>query len=156
MAAQDYSSSITANISAVEATNRISRVADWWSVKATGPSSKTGDAFNINWGDTWLDISVAELVPGKKVIWFVTDCNLGFIEDKKEWKGTRIVFDISSNGAETTVTMTHVGLRPSVECYGVCETGWNFYILESLQNLLKDNRGFPDQRGKRGSATKVA
>lgn len=152
MAGQDYTASITANILSLEATNRIGRVADWWTAKITGPSNKVGDAFNINWGETWLDISVVELEPGKRVAWLVIDCNLGFIQNKKEWKDTRIVFDITSNGAETKVKMTHFGLVPSVECYGACETGWNFYILESLQNLLHENQGFPDMRGKRERA----
>jgi hypothetical protein len=156
MAGQDYTSSITANISAIEATSRINRVADWWTAKVTGPSSKSGDSFNINWGETWLDIRVVELEPGQRVVWLVTDCHLGFINDKEEWKDTQIVFDISSNGSQATVKMTHVGLTPNVECYGVCETGWNFYVLESLENLLKENRGFPDMRGRRKSAEESA
>jgi hypothetical protein len=156
MTQPNYTSSITANISPLEATERISRVADWWTANITGPSGTSGDAFKISWGETWLALSVAELVPGKKIEWLVTDCNLGFIQDKKEWKDTRIVFDITSEGKETTVKMTHVGLVPSVECYGACETGWNFYILESLQGLLRENKGLPDMRGKRRTENQVA
>ena len=63
MSAQNFTSSITANISPLEATKRVCRVPDWWTAKTSGPSSKVGDAFNINWGETWLDISVAELEP---------------------------------------------------------------------------------------------
>ena len=156
MTGQDYTSSITANVSAQEATTRINRVADWWTAKVTGHSSKVGDAFKLDWGETWVDMRVVELNLGKRLVWLVTDCNLGFIQDKKEWKDTQVIFDITSNGAETTVKMTHVGLKPTVECYETCEKGWNFYILESLQNLLKENSGFPDMRGKRGNAEKTA
>jgi len=156
MTGQDYSSSITANITAQQATERISRVADWWTAHVTGDSTKVGDAFTVRWGDTFLDFKVVELTPAKRVEWLVTDCNLSFIEDKKEWKDTRVVFEISSSGNETTVKMTHVGLLPSVECYNTCEKGWNFYILESLQNLLNVNQGFPDMQGKRKRAEQVA
>ncbi len=156
MTGQSYTSSITANISALEATDRINRVTDWWTSKVIGQSSKIGDTFKLDWGSTWVEMRVAELEPGRKVAWVVTDCHLGFINDKKEWKDTQIVFDISSNGSDTTVKMTHVGLLPSVECYDVCQTGWNFYILESLQNFLKTNQGFPDQRGRREASERVA
>jgi hypothetical protein len=87
---------------------------------------------------------------------WVTDCNLQFVEDKKEWKNTEVVFDISSDGAATTVTMTHSGLEPGVACYETCRKGWNFFITDSLQKLLTENQGMPDRSGKRESAEEVA
>jgi Activator of Hsp90 ATPase homolog 1-like protein len=155
MTGLDYSASITANITAQEATERINRVADWWTAGFTGASRKVGDAFTVRFGDTFVDFAVAELVPSKKIAWRVTDCNLHFIEDKKEWKDTRVVFDISSDGAATTVTMTHAGLVPGVECYNACKKGWDFYILESLQKLLRENKGIPDGQRRQQSAAKV-
>ncbi len=156
MVEQDYSSSITENIRAQEATGRISRVADWWSASFTGASDKVGDTFTVRWSDTFVDFAVVDIVPSKKIIWRVTDCNLPFIEDKKEWEDTQVVFDISSDGPATTVTMTHAGLVPGIECYNTCKKGWDFYILESLKNLLKENRGFPDMRGRRERAEMAA
>ena len=149
MTGQSYSSSITANIPAAEAAERICRVAEWWTASVTGNSSREGDSFKLLWGDTFVDFTVAEVIPAEKIVWQVTDCNLAFISDKKEWKGTQVVFEISSSGDSTTVTMTHIGLMPHVECYETCNKGWNFYITESLQNLLRENVGFPDMRGKR-------
>ena len=149
MNGQDYSASITANITAEEATERINRVADWWTANFTGASEKVGDAFTVRFGETFVDFAVVELVPAKRIVWRVTDCNLHFIENKKEWKDTRVVFDLSSDGAATTVIMTHAGLVPGVECYENCEKGWNFCIKESLQKLLSENQGIPDRGGKR-------
>jgi hypothetical protein len=151
MTRQDYSATITANITAQEATERINRVADWWTASFSGVSEKVGDAFTVRWGDTFVAFALVELVPAKRVVWRVTDCNLQFIGDKKEWKDTRAIFDISSDGAATTVTMTHAGLMPSVECYEVCREGWNFYITESLQKLLTENQGVPDGRRRQQS-----
>jgi hypothetical protein len=156
MTAQDYSASITANITAEEATERINRVADWWTASFTGASGRIGDTFTVRFGETYVDFAVTELVPAQRIVWWVTDCNLQFVEDKKEWKNTEVVFDISSDGAATTVTMTHSGLEPGVECYETCRKGWNFFITDSLQKLLIENQGMPDMFGKRERAEEVA
>lgn len=92
MGPQSYSSSITANITTQEATERINRVADWWTASVTGASGKVGDAFTVRLGETFVDFAVVELLPSKRIVWQVTDCNLQWLEDKKEWKGTRLVF----------------------------------------------------------------
>lgn len=153
MAEQNYSSSITANIRPHEAVERISRVADWWSEKFSGTADKVGDTFKLDWGNTVVDFTVAEVIPSKRIVWQVTDCNLHFVEHRKEWKDTQVIFDISSNSpTTTTVAMTHAGLTPETECYDTCKTGWDFYIMQSLQNLLRQNRGFPDMRGKQKPA----
>jgi hypothetical protein len=145
MTGQDYSASIAANITAQEATIRINRVADWWTASFNGASGKVGDAFTARFGETFADFSIVELVPARRIVWRVTDCNLHFVKDKKEWKDTRVVFDISSDGAATTVTVTHAGLVPGVQCYENCRTGWYFY-MKSMQKLLTENQGIPDGR----------
>ncbi|HUZ94244.1 MAG TPA: SRPBCC domain-containing protein, partial [Edaphobacter sp.] len=116
---------------------------------------KAADTFTVRWDDTFVDFAVIELVPSKRIVWRVTDCNLPFVKDKKEWKDTQVVFDFSSDHQATTVTMTHAGLTPVVECYNACRKGWDFYILESLQNLLSENRGLPDMQGRREGAEQV-
>jgi hypothetical protein len=156
MNAQNYSASITANLTAAATAERINRVADWWSASFTGASEKIGDEFSVRWGETFVDFTVVEYVPEKKIVWQVTDCNLPFVEEKKEWKDTKVIFDISSHGGATTVTMTHSGLQPGVECYETCKAGWNFFITESLQRLLSENQGMPDRVGKRERAEEVA
>jgi hypothetical protein len=156
MTGQDYSVSITANIPAEEATARIKRVADWWTASFIGASEKVGDTFSVRWGETFVDFAVVEFVPAKRIVWRVTDCNLPFVEDRKEWKDTEVVFDISLEAGATAVTMTHSGLEPGVECYDACSQGWNFFITESLQQLLTQNQGMPDRVGRRENAEEVA
>ncbi len=155
MSAHNYSASITTNLTATATAERINRVADWWTASFTGAAEKIGDTFSVRWGETFVDFTVTDYVPAKKIVWRVTDCNLLFVEDRKEWKDTQIIFDISSNGGATTVTMTHAGLVPSVECYEACSKGWNFYITESLQELLTENLGMPDRISKRESVEEV-
>ena len=47
MTGQDYSVSISANIRAEEASERINRVADWWTASFAGASEKIGDTFSV-------------------------------------------------------------------------------------------------------------
>ena len=43
---------------------------------------------------------ITELVPGKKVVWHVSDSQLNFEKDKSEWTGTEIVFEINKNAKQ--------------------------------------------------------
>jgi hypothetical protein len=146
---QYYTSSITAQISANEAFDRITRISDWWTAGVQGSSCNLGDQFTVRWGETFVTFKVTELAPGRRAVWLVTDCNIHFIADRTEWKGTRVVWDLSSKKGETNVTMTHVGLVPGLECYHNCVAGWNFYIGESLLKLLTEGKGLADQREKK-------
>lgn len=145
-ASVDYQCAIQAGISPAEALSRINRVPDWWTKNFSGRSQNPGDQFTVRFGETFVDFQVSEVVPGKKVVWQVTDCNLHWINDKKEWKGTSIVWELSSNNGATLVQMTHAGLVPEAECYANCKTGWDFCVGESLLKLLTENEGLPDQR----------
>jgi len=85
-------------------------------------------------------------VPGKRVVWHVTDAELSFVKDKTEWNGTDIVFDIAKKDGKTEVRFTHVGLVPAFECYGGCSGAWGFYINDSLRNLITTGKGAPNQK----------
>jgi hypothetical protein len=150
ISANDYHCSITANISAGEAFENISDVAGWWTSDLQGSAKNLHDIFTVTFGDTFVTFEITEVIPDEKITWYVRDCNLHWIKDKKEWKGTSIVWAISSeNGSGSTVIdMTHYGLIPGVECYGNCESGWNHFIKESLFKLLTERRGLPEG-GKR-------
>ena len=52
-----------------------------------------------------------------------------------EWTGTKISFDISTEGNQTKVTFTHNGLAPQFECYEGCSNTWSQY-LENLEKEL--------------------
>lgn len=84
------------------------------------------------------------LVPGELVEWLCVDSYLSFPEDKHEWTGTTVRFEITPDAAGgTRLTFTHVGLTPQVECYDVCQTAWGQYILGSLRALIEAGAGSP-------------
>lgn len=147
MQEQNYTCGITAPITAQEAFKRINRVSEWWSENIEGSSQNLNDTFTIhfNFGDTFV-IKIVELVKDRKVVWLVTDSDLTWIKDKKEWKGTKISFDISTENNSTRVKFTHFGLVPGIECYGGCVKGWDQYIKESLFKLLTEGKGLPDRK----------
>lgn len=139
----DYHCSITANIPTKQAFENIGNVAGWWTINFEGSAQKTGDAFTVRFGETFVNFTITEAIPNKKIVWYVSDCNLHWLKDKKEWKDTSIVWEISGNDHTSKIDMTHVGLVPEVECYNNCETGWNHFIKESLFKLLTEQKGLP-------------
>ncbi len=144
MMSRDYSATIEANVPVTDAFERISKVSEWWTKGFSGESSRIGDRFTVRFGDTFVDFTISELEPDTRIAWDVTDCNLAWIDDKTEWKGTRIVWELAPKNGATEVRMTHVGLLPDLECYDNCKGGWNFYVTKSLQKLLAENIGLPD------------
>ncbi|MBN9384105.1 MAG: SRPBCC domain-containing protein [Chitinophagaceae bacterium] len=143
--ARDYHCSITADVTAKEAFEKIARVSDWWAVNFEGSAERTGDTFTVRFGETFVIFKIGEAIPNKKIVWQVMDCNLHWQQDKKEWNGTEIVWEISSVNGSTRIDMIHVGLVPGVECYENCETGWNYHIKESLFKFLTEDKGLPQE-----------
>ncbi len=67
------------------------------------------------------------------------DSELVFVEDRDEWTGTRVIFDITADGDATTLHFTHEGLLPAVECYDACSDGWS-RCMRSLEQLIVTGR----------------
>jgi hypothetical protein len=146
MKQQDYNKSITVDATAHEAFKTINSVTEWWTENLNGNSQKTGDEFTVQFGDVHkTKQKLIEVVPDKKVVWLVTDCNLNFVKDKQEWKNTTISFEISNHDNKTEIHFTHVGLVPEIECYNSCTKGWDYYI-KSLFNLLTEGKGTPGSK----------
>ncbi len=147
MKKQDYTAAIAANITADAAFKGITYVSAWWSENFEGSSEKEGDVFTIAFNETtFVDFKVIEAVAGKKMAWLVTDCNLPWLADKKEWNGTKMIFEIIPGHNETQINFTHIGLVPEVECYDGCVKGWDQYIKDSLFKLLTEGKGQPQKR----------
>jgi hypothetical protein len=127
-----------------EAFGAIMNVREWWTGKPgiEGSIDKLGDEFTYRYEPHhYSKQKITELIPGKKVVWKVTDSSINFVEDKSEWTGTKITFDISKKDGKTQVRFTHVGLVPGIECYDGCSNAWGSYINNSLRNLITSARG---------------
>jgi len=140
----DYTVVMIVDVSSADAFKGIERVADWWTTDFTGQSEKREDVFTVRFGETFITVKIIELIPHKKIGWQVIDCYKHWLKDKKEWKDTKMSWEISTGNNETTIHFTHLGLIPGKECYHVCEKAWNFYLNESLFKLLTVGKGMPD------------
>ena len=142
MEKNDFISSISAKISAGEAIKKISNIPGWWGITFSGSSEKQNDQFIVKMGgDSFFNFTVAELIPGKRVVWLVTDCNMPWYSDKKEWANTKLIFDLTENNGVTELKFTHEGLTPDVECYKDCAPGWTHWIKTSLFSYFTTGEG---------------
>jgi hypothetical protein len=66
---QNYSCTITAAVTPMEAFDAINHVNEWWAKNTEGPSEKEGDVFTIRFGNTYVIFKMAEVIPGKKIVW---------------------------------------------------------------------------------------
>ena len=143
MKTEDFNCRITANVRAEQAMQAISHVQLWWAKDFAGSAEKAGDVFKVKFGETFVDFKITEFVRDARIVWTVTDCYLPWQNDKTEWTGTNVIFEIATNGGESTINFTHQGLVPEVECYEMCIKGWTGYVTGSLLNLLTTGVGQP-------------
>jgi hypothetical protein len=149
---QSFTTKFTVDRTPEEAFAAINNVRGWWTGEpgVEGSADKVGDEFTYGYQPHhYSKQQVVELVPGKKVVWLVLESQLNFIEDKSEWKGTRIIFDIAKKGGKTEVRFTHAGLVPEGECFNACSNAWGSYIKGSLRNLIAAGKGKanPEEKG---------
>jgi Activator of Hsp90 ATPase homolog 1-like protein len=147
MTNQNFAATFSVDQSPREVFDVINNIRGWWSGEIDGRTDKLGAEFTYRYQDIHRSTQkITELVPGKKVVWHVLDAQINFVKDKREWKGTDIVFEITKKGGKTEVRFTHVGLVPAIECYGKCAGAWGFYINDSLRSLIATGKGDPNQK----------
>lgn len=142
---QNYTVAILVDKSPKQVFDAVNNVRGWWSGDITGSTDQLGAEWTYRYQDLHRSTQkITEMVPGKKVVWHVVDSYLSFVKDNTEWNGTDIVFAIAKKGSKTALRFTHVGLAPSIECYGDCSSAWRYYIKDSLRKLITTGKGAPN------------
>lgn len=145
MTDRSYTARFTVDQSPAQAYAAINDVRGWWSESIEGGSSRVGEKFKYHYEDLHrCEIQVREQIPNRRVVWHVLDNYFSFTEDRSEWKGTDIVFEIARKGEQTEIIFTHRGLVPEYECYDACSDGWGTYINGSLRALIATGKGHPN------------
>lgn len=142
---QDFTTTFLVENPPNEVFKAINNVRGWWPGQFEGNSEMLGSLFIYNVPDIhYTKLQVTEFIPGKMLNWHVEDAILSYLPNKKEWKGTDIIFEINPNGDRTELRFTHKGLGPTCDCYKDCSSGWNTFINRNLYKLIitgKDQAG---------------
>lgn len=144
MEKQNFSTTILVDQSPQDIFNAVNNVRAWWSATAKGNTTDLHDEFMVDFGSHWWAFRIIETVPSQKVVWQVSGSYMPWNEDKHEWTGTTLSFEISPKGAQTQLQFTHIGLVPQFSCFDGCSKGWSGYINVSLKNLITTGIGTPD------------
>jgi regulatory protein YycH of two-component signal transduction system YycFG len=142
MKTSDFTTTISVDQTPQEAFNAINNVRDWWPGEIEGNTTKLNDEFSYRYKKMhYSNQKLVEVIPGKKVIWLVTESSLNFVENKSEWTGTKIIFEIFENDNKTQVRFTHQGLVPQFECFDACSNAWTDIIRDGLRGLITTGKG---------------
>jgi len=145
MQRQDFTTTFTVEKSPEEVFNAINNVRGWWSGEIEGEADKLGAEFEYRYKNFhYSKQKVTELVPAKRVVWHVTDADLNSFQNKTEWIGTDIIFEIFRKDNNTEVRFSHAGLVPAFQCYGDCSGAWGELVNTNLRNLIATGENQPD------------
>jgi len=137
MLATDFTATIKVDQTPQQVFDAVNTPQNWWSGDFEGDTKSLNDEFTYRYQDMhYSKQQVVESVPGEKVVWLVTESYLSFLEDTKEWDGTKIIFEIGEKNGQTELKFTHEGINPGVECYDACSTAWGQLIRQSLFNYI--------------------
>ena len=145
MKGQHYTTAIVVDQTPAEAFAAINHVRGWWSGDIDGVTDRLGAEFTYRVpGVHYSKQKIVALIPGKKVVWRVLDSDLSHAQDRTEWTGTSISFEIAPKAGKTEVRFTHIGLVPAYECYGSCSDAWGSLIQGNLRQLIATGQDQPN------------
>lgn len=123
---------------AFDAISTLEGLRRWWTPRVSGSASVGGELrFDFD-GVDHVVMRVDRVDAPFAVEW---SC----VEHSRlaDWNGTRVLFGLAPRSAEgSELTFRHIGLTPSLECFGQCERGWD-HFLASLVSYVERGEGTP-------------
>lgn len=143
---RDYSRSQNLRCSAKQCFDALTlRIHAWWTERIEGEPHIEGGVFTVRFAKTFKRMQVVELRPGASVVWrcIASYLDLDTLAHKSQWDDTEIRWSIEPHGDGVTLSVTHLGLTPSIGCFEVCEKGWDHFFQNSLIPYLEQGVGRP-------------
>ena len=111
MEKKSFTATIEVEKTPEEVFNCIKEVTKWWSKDFEGSCTNLNDEFVIHHPHAhYSNQKLIEVMPDKKIVWFVTDSTLHWLEkDKHEWTNTKMIFEIIPHGSQTRINFTYNG-----------------------------------------------
>lgn len=108
----------------------------WWTQTCT-VGDKAGEPARFEFGENYKLMRIELLRPDRQVRWQCLESHIhvdGRTYPQNEWAGTTIVFRINGDTpTHTVLRFEHLGLSPALECFELCNGGWNHFLASLLQ-----------------------
>jgi uncharacterized protein YndB with AHSA1/START domain len=118
----------------------------WWTATCD-VGTGVGARSTFRFGQTHNVMRIEGLQPDAEVRWRCLEQHHhapGQLTRVDEWAGTSVVFLLEpKTPASTLLHFEHLGLVPALECYEICNGGWNHFLGTSLKNLVETGTGAP-------------
>ncbi|WP_299225536.1 SRPBCC domain-containing protein [uncultured Psychroserpens sp.] len=128
----DYKKTIEVSANANQLFNALTDEMHLWWGKISDSNFDTNGRFTVTFENNyWWTFKIVEFLPNREIIW---KCIAGEPEFNKEWIGHVLHWQITEKNSKTTLQFHHVGLNPDINCYDVCSTTWDMFIIDRLKN----------------------
>lgn len=139
----DYRCDLSLDAPAQAVYDAVTSPGRWWWTDVE-PGAEVGAVMRFNWAPAhYLDVRIDKLVPHAEVEWTCVAQHDENLPEPDEWVGTRLSFRLREAAGRTHLAFVHHGLQPRLDCYGVCERGWDHFLRGSLKPLAETGRGLP-------------
>ena len=62
---------------------------------------------------------------------------------KEKWLHTEVHWTFKKIENTVEISLLHLGLKPELNCFKICEPAWNYFLTISLKNYLETGIGNP-------------
>ncbi len=149
MDTENYKKSIFVKANALETYQALtSGYSQWWT-QCDGAFNEVGDRITFRFPphQSYWACEAKKLIPNQYIELECTEA-YHILTDKPdasqtEWLGSFLRFNIETTENETRIDFVHEGLTPKLDCYEVCEEGWDHFFVNSLKKYLDTGVGEP-------------
>ena len=140
MKKQSYTREIVVSADPSMAYRALTQEIDRWWAPQSDVISSVGDQVSFRFPPTTWTMQVSRLIPGRLIELECIEANHIYegAPDtiREEWIGTTLIWELEEVEEQTRIGFVHQGLVPKLDCYEICEAGWDHYFVNELQQYL--------------------